>query len=53
MMPITVRTKVDTRRLNSILRRTGANTEQALRQVAFRVAQEAITSMSEPKTGRL
>lgn len=53
MMPITVRTSVDTSRLDSILRRIGANTEQALRQVAFRVAQEAITSMSEPKTGRL
>ena len=53
MMPITVRTSVDTSRLDSILRRIGANTEQALRQVAFKVAQEAITSMSEPKTGRL
>lgn len=50
---ITVRTKVDTDRLNSILSRVGANTEQALRQVAFKVAQEAVLSMSEPKTGRL
>jgi hypothetical protein len=50
---ITVRTKVDTDRLNSILRRVGANTEQALRQVAFKVAQEAVSSMSEPKTGKL
>lgn len=50
---ITVDTKVDTGRLNRILRNLGANTDTALRQVAFKVQQEAVTMMSDAKHGIL
>ena len=50
---IEVNTKIDTRRLNNILRNLGANTDKALRQMTFKMQQEAVTMMGEPKHGRL